>query len=116
MRIDRYGGEGLPPGGDKTRRFPYRADTDLARAVNIAIVLRRPLLVKGPPGCGKTRLADAVAHELGLPEPRRWFVKSTSRARDGLYTLDALRRLQDAQLPGPAGERARRLAPYIRLG
>jgi MoxR-like ATPase len=64
----------------------------------LAIFLeKRPLLLKGEPGCGKTRLAEAVAYELNLPI-ERWYIKSTSRARDGLYTYDAVRRLHDAQL------------------
>lgn len=77
---------------------PYLPSPELINAVNLAIFLeKRPLLLKGEPGCGKTRLAQAVAHELGLPyEP--WYIKSTSRARDGLYTYDAVRRLHDAQL------------------
>ncbi len=116
MRIDRYRGDGLPPSGDKAQSFPYLADDALTLAVNMAIVLRRALLLKGPPGCGKTRLADALAHELGLPI-ERWFVKSTTRAKDGLYTIDGLRRLQDGQLPpGLERTRAARLAPYITPG
>jgi MoxR-like ATPase len=77
---------------------PYLPSPELINAVNLAIFLeKRPLLLKGEPGCGKTRLAQAVAYELGLPyEP--WYIKSTSRARDGLYTYDAVRRLHDAQL------------------
>jgi MoxR-like ATPase len=112
VKIDRYRGDGLPPDRDPARRFPYLADERLARVVNMAIVLRRPLLVKGPPGCGKTRLAAAVAHELGLPF-HEWYVKSTSRARDGLYTIDVLRRLQDAQMNRPE---AQRITPYLRFG
>jgi len=65
MEINRYRGDGLPPDGDKHNTFPYLADPELARVVNMAIVLQRPLLVKGPPGCGKTRLAASIAHELG---------------------------------------------------
>ena len=77
--------------------FPYLPTYGLVEAVNLAIVLERPLLLKGEPGCGKTKLAKAVAYELNLPfEP--WYIKSTSRARDGLYTYDAVGRLRDAQL------------------
>ncbi len=92
--------------------YTYIADENLARAVNMAIALKRPLLVKGPPGCGKTRLAASVATELGLPL-HEWYVKSTSKARDGLYRIDIVRRLQDAQLKDP---RAQKLFPYITFG
>jgi MoxR-like ATPase len=112
MNIGRYRGDGLPPSGNAAQRFPYLADDRLVKVVNMAIVLRRPLLVKGPPGCGKTCLAPAVAHELGVPL-YEWYVKSTSRARDGLYTVDVLRRLQDAQM-GVA--KAQSLRPYLRFG
>jgi MoxR-like ATPase len=78
-------------------RFPYYPSDTLVEAVNLAIYLKRPLLVKGEPGCGKTRLAQAVAFELGLPY-RSWSIKSTSKARDGLYTYDAVGRLRKAQL------------------
>jgi MoxR-like ATPase len=76
---------------------PYVPDPDLKEAVNITIALRRPLLLKGEPGCGKTRLAQAVAEELGLPY-YEWPVKSTSQAREGLYTYDTIGRLRDAQV------------------
>ena len=102
MQIDRYSGKGLGPG--KKNRYPYLADKPLVDAVNMAIVLRRPLLVKGQPGCGKTRLAGSIAHELGLPL-REWHVKSTSRARDGLYSIDMVRRLQDAATKNPKAQR-----------
>ena len=77
--------------------YPYLPHPELVEAVNLAIFLERPLLLKGEPGCGKTRLAHAVAYELGLPF-EAWYVKSTSRARDGLYTYDSVGRLRDAQL------------------
>jgi len=76
---------------------PYIPDPPLVEAVNLAIDLQRPLLLKGEPGCGKTRLAKAVADELGL-DFYDWPVKSTSRAQDGLYTYDTIGRLRDAQL------------------
>lgn len=76
---------------------PYIADLELIQAVNLAIYLRRPLLLEGEAGCGKTRLASAVAYELGLPF-YRWDIRSTSKAQDGLYTYDAIRRLHDVQV------------------
>jgi MoxR-like ATPase len=78
-----------PPGAE-----PYVAAAELIEAVNLAIFLRRPLLLEGEAGCGKTRLARAVAHELGLPY-YAWPVRSTSRAQDGLYTYDSILRLHD---------------------
>jgi MoxR-like ATPase len=75
----------------------YLPSPELVEAVNLAIYLERPLLLKGEPGCGKTQLATAVSNELGLPL-ESWYVKSTSRAQDGLYTSDAVGRLRDAQL------------------
>lgn len=83
----------------KTQRllYPYLPSEDLVEVVNLAIFLERPLLLKGEPGCGKTRLAQAVAYELGLPF-EAWYVKSTSRAQDGLYSYDTVGRLRDAQL------------------
>ncbi|AOX01152.1 ATPase [Moorena producens PAL-8-15-08-1] len=77
--------------------YPYLPSPELIEAVNLAIYLERPLLLKGEPGCGKTRLAHAVAYELNLPL-RVWGVKSTTRAKDGLYIYDTVARLRDAQL------------------
>ena len=75
----------------------YVAPPDLAVAVNAAITLERPLLVKGEPGTGKTELARQVAASLGLPM-LEWNVKSTTRAQQGLYEYDAVSRLRDSQL------------------
>jgi MoxR-like ATPase len=114
--LRRYRGNGLPPNNDASRVYPYLAGPELVRAVNIAIALQRPLLVKGAPGCGKTCLAASIAHELGLhldTQLHRWNVKSTSRARDGLYSIDMVRRLQDVQL---GRQSAQRLAPYLSFG
>jgi MoxR-like ATPase len=77
--------------------YPYLPSPELVEAVNLAIYLERPLLLKGEPGCGKTLLANAVAYELGL-NLEAWYVKSTSRAQDGLYMYDTVGRLRDAQL------------------
>lgn len=77
--------------------YPYLPSDALIEAVNLAIYLERPLLLKGEPGCGKTRLAQAVGYELGLPY-EAWYIKSTSKARDGLYTYDTVGRLRNAQL------------------
>ncbi len=101
--------KGLPP--KKKGIVPYVPDKSLKDAVNIAIELERPLLLKGEPGCGKTKLARAVAEELELPY-FQWNVKSTSRAQDGLYTYDTIGRLRDAQLAASddlAGEEKERI-------
>jgi MoxR-like ATPase len=90
----------------------YVATEDLQVAVNAAIALERPLLVKGEPGTGKTELARQVAGGLGLPL-LEWSVKSTTKAQQGLYEYDAVSRLRDSQL---GDERVRDIANYIRRG
>ncbi|MDO5642590.1 MAG: MoxR family ATPase [Paracoccus sp. (in: a-proteobacteria)] len=90
----------------------YVAPPELSMAVNAAITLERPLLVKGEPGTGKTELARQVAASLGLPIIE-WNVKSTTRAQQGLYEYDAVSRLRDSQL-GDA--RVNDVANYIRRG
>jgi len=90
----------------------YVADKDLMIAVNAAIRLERPLLVKGEPGTGKTELARQVATALGL-EMLEWNVKSTTKAQQGLYEYDAVSRLRDSQL-GDA--RVNDVKNYIRQG
>jgi len=75
----------------------YVATADLMLAVNAAITLQRPLLVKGEPGTGKTMLAEVVAQALGLPL-MQWHIKSTTKAQQGLYEYDAVSRLRDSQL------------------
>jgi MoxR-like ATPase len=75
---------------------PYIASQDLQEAVNLAIYLGRPLLIEGEAGCGKTKLAHAVAYQLGLPF-YRWDVRSTTKAREGLYEYDAILRLHDVE-------------------
>ncbi|BAY35660.1 ATPase (plasmid) [Nostoc carneum NIES-2107] len=98
---------------------PYIPSQELIKAVNLAIFLeKRPLLLKGEPGCGKTTLAQAVAHELDLPY-EAWYIKSTTRARDGLYTYDAVARLHDAQLSRigeTSNSKVENLNNYIKLG
>ena len=75
----------------------YVATPDLMLAVNAAMTLRRPLLVKGEPGTGKTMLAEEVARALGKPL-YQWHIKSTTKAQQGLYEYDAVSRLRDSQL------------------
>ncbi|APV50618.1 ATP-binding protein [Betaproteobacteria bacterium GR16-43] len=75
----------------------YVADDDLKIAVNAAITLQRPLLVKGEPGTGKTMLAEEVARALGMTL-HQWHIKSTTKAQQGLYEYDAVSRLRDSQL------------------
>ena len=75
----------------------YVATQDLMLAVNASITLKRPLLVKGEPGTGKTMLAEEVAEALGLPL-LQWHIKSTTKAQQGLYEYDAVSRLRDSQL------------------
>jgi MoxR-like ATPase len=90
----------------------YIADKDLMVAVNAAIRLERPLLVKGEPGTGKTELARQVAASLGL-ELIEWNVKSTTKAQQGLYEYDAVSRLRDSQL---GDVRVHDIKNYIRKG
>src|SRR3954469_14049303 len=75
----------------------YVVTPDLMTAVNAAITLGRPLLVKGEPGTGKTQLAEEVARSLERPL-FRWHIKSTTKAQQGLYEYDAVSRLRDSQL------------------
>lgn len=105
------------PAKVEVQREAYLASAALEEVVNLAIALGRPLLLQGDPGCGKTRLAHAVAYALGLPIEES-YIKSTSKAQDLLYTYDAVRRLHDAQLPPAEGERrgANTVADYIRFG
>ncbi len=90
----------------------YVATDDLTMAVNAAVTLERPLLVKGEPGTGKTELAKQVAGALGL-RLIEWNVKSTTRAQQGLYEYDAVSRLRDSQL---GEEKVHDVANYIRKG
>ena len=90
----------------------YVATEDLTLAVNAAVTLERPLLVKGEPGTGKTELARQVAEALGL-RMLEWNVKSTTKAQQGLYEYDAVSRLRDSQL---GEERVHDVRNYIRKG
>ncbi len=90
----------------------YVATPDLTLAVNAALTLQRPLLIKGEPGTGKTMLAEEVAQALGRPL-LQWHVKSTTKAQQGLYEYDAVSRLRDSQL-GDA--RVHDIANYIVKG
>jgi len=90
----------------------YVATEDLKVAVNAAVLLRRPLLVKGEPGTGKTVLAHEVAKAIGAPLIE-WNVKSTTKAQQGLYEYDAVARLRDGQL---GDERVHDISNYIKKG
>ena len=90
----------------------YVATDDLMIAVNAAVTLERPLLVKGEPGTGKTELARQIARGLGLPL-LEWGIKSTTKAQQGLYEYDAVSRLRDSQL---GDERVNDVRNYIRKG
>lgn len=90
----------------------YVATPELLRAVNVAIALEKPLLVKGEPGTGKTMLAEAIATALGK-QLIVWSVKSTTKARDGLYVYDTVQRLYDSQFHEGHVED---IGKYIRLG
>ena len=90
----------------------YVATEDLKVAVNAAVLLRRPLLVKGEPGTGKTVLAHEIAKALGAPLIE-WHVKSTTKAHQGLYEYDAVARLRDGQL---GDERVHDISNYIKKG
>ena len=89
----------------------YIAGEELRASVNVAVTLERPLLVRGEPGTGKTLLAENLASALGLPLIR-WHVKSTTKARDGLYVYDTVQRLHDSRFGGDVGD----IAKYIKLG
>ena len=89
----------------------YIVSDELRHAVNVAVALARPLLVRGEPGTGKTLLAENLARALGLSLVR-WHVKSTTKARDGLYVYDTVARLHDSRFGGDVND----IAKYIKLG
>ena len=90
----------------------YVADEELLRAVNIAMVLQKPLLIKGEPGTGKTMLAQAISQALDK-ELVIWNIKSTTKAQDGLYVYDVVQRLYDSQFGGQGVDD---IAKYVKLG
>lgn len=104
---------------------PYIPESDLVKAVNLAILLKRPLLLMGQPGCGKSKLSQAVAYELfhqqegGKIEQDyqgfyfEWNIKSSSKAKDGLYEYDAIERLGNSQIPIKEREKSLEKKGYI---
>ncbi|MEU1281500.1 MoxR family ATPase [Streptomyces sp. NPDC005805] len=108
-----------PPGPDPDRRrapLPYLISPRHADVVNAALHLRRPLLVTGPAGTGKSSLARAVAHELDLGPLLRWPVNSRSGVQDALYQYDAIGRLRETTLSRDRGDAEPSLGSFIRLG
>jgi MoxR-like ATPase len=101
------------PGFDRfTGTEDYITDTELRDAVNVAVAIERPLLIKGEPGTGKTLLAHAISEALNLPL-FSWHVKSTTKAQDGLYVYDTVQRLNDARFgEGDTSD----INQYIRMG
>ena len=90
----------------------YVATDELQLAVNAAIALEKPLLIKGEPGTGKTMLAEQISEALGMPLIQ-WHVKSTTKAQQGLYEYDAVSRLRDSQL---GDEKVKDISNYIVKG
>ena len=90
----------------------YVASEELLRAANIAMVLEKPLLIKGEPGTGKTMLAEAIAQAMGK-KLVIWNIKSTTKAQDGLYVYDVVQRLYDSQFGGQGVDD---IEKYVRLG
>ncbi len=112
-------GEAAVNGADSQPGATYRASPPEIEAVNAALYLRRPLLVTGSPGVGKSSLADAVARELKLGPVLRWPITTRSTLQDGLYAYDALGRLQDINIQKLTGDGSLNLSTigsYIRLG
>ena len=104
--------------GRRARATTYQATPEVVNAVNTALYLRRPLLITGRPGTGKSSLAYSVAAELRLGSVLYWSITSRSTLADGLYNYDAIGRLQDLNLayPGGAGAHASDIGRYLRLG
>ncbi|MFJ2021939.1 AAA family ATPase [Streptomyces nodosus] len=104
------------PGGQAARPRPYLIGGDEADVVNAALHLRRPLLVTGHPGTGKSSLAHAIAHELALGRVLRWPINSRSTLQDALYQYDAVGRLREAGLRRDSGDEEPGIGKYVRLG
>ncbi len=104
--------DSLRPGQRFEGSQSYIATADLKLAVNAALTLQRPLLIKGEPGTGKTMLAEEVAAALNMPL-MQWHIKSTTKAQQGLYEYDAVSRLRDSQL---GDERVLDISNYIVKG
>lgn len=121
-----FTGEPLPlpvpePDSSTRRRLGGRPllpvqDDEAIQLINAALYLRRPLLVTGEPGSGKSTLPHAVAHELGLGRVLQWSVVSRTELKQGLYEYDAIGRLQDAQLSRERGAGENDIGEYIKLG
>lgn len=95
----------------------FKADPTEVELINAALYLRRPLLISGPPGCGKSSLAYSVARELELGRVLRWSITSRTKLSDGLYHYDAIGHLQDtSRLQGTSSEKSLEIGEYIHLG
>jgi MoxR-like ATPase len=100
----------------RSQALTYQISSQALDLVNAALYLRRPLLVTGMPGSGKSSLADSVAHELELGPVLRWHITSRSTLRDGLYGYDAISRLQDASLRNAFDNGPPDIGNYVMLG
>ncbi|QDU75051.1 replication factor C large subunit [Bremerella volcania] len=108
----------VPPwrSGQTNRGEKYLPSPDEIRIVNAALHLRRPILVTGPPGCGKSSLAYAIAKELKLEPLLKWPINSRSTLSEGMYSYDAVARLRDVNLPDEDSQkRSREISNYVQL-
>jgi MoxR-like ATPase len=112
----RFGRPGAPSPGGAAPARPYLIGQVQADIINAALHLRRPLLVTGHPGTGKSSLAHAIAHELSLGTVLHWPVNSRSTLKDGLYEYDAVGRLRETHLRREGGETEPDIGSYVRLG